>query len=170
MNKIFKVIYSKTRHCYVVVSELAKSHCKTTQSHTVRSKTALTAAVLIALGGVSFITNPEVAYANLSGDNAYYLGISKANTDRTKDENENGKGATGTDSITIGHNSTAGTGTITIGDRSAGSSIYSVYLGEHYTSANQTYPDMGKYVTSIGWALMQREQDLSRWALEQKLT
>ena len=48
MNKIFKVIYSKTRHCYVVVSELAKSHCKTTQSHTARSKTALTAAVLLA--------------------------------------------------------------------------------------------------------------------------
>ena len=52
MNKIFKVIYSKTKHCYVVVSELAKSHCKTTESHRVRSKTALTAAVLLAL--VSF--------------------------------------------------------------------------------------------------------------------
>lgn len=151
MNKIFKVIYSKTRHCYVVVSELAKSHCKTTQSHTVRSKTALTAAVLIALGGVSFITNPEVAYANIPGNNAYYLGISDANTDRKDHVNADGKGAGGTDSITIGHNSTAATGTITIGDRSAGGSMYSVYLGEHYTSANQTHPDTGKYVTSIGY-------------------
>ena len=26
MNRIFKVIYSKTKHTYVVVSELAKSH------------------------------------------------------------------------------------------------------------------------------------------------
>ena len=26
MNKIFKVIWSKARNCYVVVSELAKSH------------------------------------------------------------------------------------------------------------------------------------------------
>ncbi|WP_366937481.1 ESPR domain-containing protein [uncultured Megasphaera sp.] len=34
MNKIFKVIYSKTRHCYVVVSELAKSHCKSTTGST----------------------------------------------------------------------------------------------------------------------------------------
>lgn len=58
MNKIFKVIYSKTRHCYVVVSELAKSHCKTTQSHTVKSKTALTAAVLLALGTFSFLGMP----------------------------------------------------------------------------------------------------------------
>lgn len=151
MNKIFKVIYSKTRHCYVVVSELAKSHCKTTQSHTARSKTALTTAVLIALGGVSFITNPEVAYADTKLDNGYYIGISDANTDRTKDDNANGKGAGGTDSITIGHNSTAGTGTITIGDRRADDSKYSVYLGEHYTSANQQYPDPGNYVTSIGY-------------------
>lgn len=151
MNKIFKVIYSKTRHCYVVVSELAKSHCKTTQSHTARSKTALTAAVLIALGGVPFITNPEVAYADTALDNGYYLGISKADDSRTKNDNADGKGAGGTDSITIGHNSTAATGTITIGDRNAGGSIYSVYLGEHYNSANQTHPDTGTYVTSIGY-------------------
>lgn len=26
MNKIFKIIWSKARNCYVVVSELAKSH------------------------------------------------------------------------------------------------------------------------------------------------
>ena len=64
MNKIFKVIYSKTRHCYVVVSELAKSHCKTTQSHTVRSKTALTAAVLLALGAFSFVGMPVVQAAD----------------------------------------------------------------------------------------------------------
>lgn len=64
MNKIFKVIYSKTRHCYVVVSELAKSHCKTTQSHTARSKTALTAAVLLALGAFSFVGMPVVQAAD----------------------------------------------------------------------------------------------------------
>lgn len=151
MNRIYKVIYSKVRQCYVVVSEIAKSHGRHTKSSVAKSNAALTAAVLIALGGVSFITNPEVAYADLPAANGYYLGISDADTSRTKDDNANGKGATGTDSITIGHNSTAGIGTITIGDRSAGSSIYSVYLGEHYTAANQQYPDMGKYVTSIGW-------------------
>ena len=151
MNKIYKVIYSKVRQCYVVVSEIAKSHGRHTKSSVAKSNVALTAAVLIALGGISFITNPEVAYADLPNANGYYLGISDADTSRTKDDNANGKGATGTDSITIGHNSTAGTGTITIGDRSAGGSMYSVYLGEHYTSANQTHPDTGKYVTSIGY-------------------
>ena len=28
MNRIYKVIWSKTKHCYVVVSELAKRHAK----------------------------------------------------------------------------------------------------------------------------------------------
>ena len=32
MNKIFKVIYSKTKHMYVVASELAKSHSKSSSS------------------------------------------------------------------------------------------------------------------------------------------
>lgn len=63
MNKIFKVIYNKTKHCYVVVSELAKSHCKTAGSHTARSKTALTAAVLLALGAFSFAGMPTAQAA-----------------------------------------------------------------------------------------------------------
>ena len=28
MNKIYKVIWSKAKHCYVVASELAKNHTK----------------------------------------------------------------------------------------------------------------------------------------------
>lgn len=151
MNKIYKVMYSKVKQCAVVVSEIAKSHGHNGESSGVRKHAALTAAVLIALGGVSFITNPEIAYADTKLDNGYYLGISKADDSRTKDDNANGKGAGGTNSITIGHNSTAGTGTITIGDRRADDSKYSVYLGEHYTAANQAHPDPGSHVTSIGY-------------------
>lgn len=151
MNKIYKVMYSKVKQCCVVVSEIAKSHSHNGESSGVKKHAALTAAVLIALGGVSFITNPEIAYADTKLDNGYYLGISKADDSRTKDDNADGKGAGGTDSITIGHNSTASTGTITIGDRRADHSKYSVYFGEHYTSANQQYPDPGNYVTSIGY-------------------
>lgn len=151
MNKIYKVMYSKVKQCCVVVSEIAKSHGHNGESSGVRKHAALTAAVLIALGGVSFITNPEIAYADTKLDNGYYLGISKADDSRTKDDNANGKGAGGTNSITIGHNSTAGTGTITIGDRRADDSKYSVYLGEHYTAANQAHPDPGSHVTSIGY-------------------
>lgn len=47
MNKIYKVIYSKVRNCYIVVSELAKSH---DSAHGTRSRSgcARKAAVLAA--------------------------------------------------------------------------------------------------------------------------
>ncbi|WP_293987260.1 ESPR domain-containing protein [uncultured Megasphaera sp.] len=89
MNKIFKVIYSKTRHCYVVVSELAKSHCKTTQSHTVRSKTALTAAVLLALGtfSVASVFMPMTAEAaTTKTDGSNFVGVER--TDGMLDDNK----------------------------------------------------------------------------------
>lgn len=53
MNKIFKVIYSKTRHTYVVVSEFAKNGGKAARSSVARrgvcSGKALTSAVLLSL-------------------------------------------------------------------------------------------------------------------------
>ncbi|MGM9518187.1 MAG: ESPR-type extended signal peptide-containing protein [Acidaminococcus sp.] len=51
MNKIYKVIYSKVRNCYVVVSELAKNNSKGTSRGAVvgsRKGTSLLAAVLAA--------------------------------------------------------------------------------------------------------------------------
>lgn len=39
MNKIYRVIWSRAKHCYVVVSEMAKSHTKSNGSHVVK-KTA----------------------------------------------------------------------------------------------------------------------------------
>lgn len=32
MNKIFKVVWSKTKNCYVVTSEIAKRHTKSNQT------------------------------------------------------------------------------------------------------------------------------------------
>jgi len=154
MNKIFKVIYSKTRHCYVVVSELAKSHCKTTQSHTVRSKTALTAAVLLALGTFSVASvfmpmTAEAATTRTAGSN--FVGVER--TDDLSDENDydnyGGKGANGADSITLGLRAKAGEGTITIGDRNAGASLGSVYVGQGDIAKPKL--DTGGWVTSIGY-------------------
>lgn len=43
MNRIFKVIWSKTKHCYIVVSEYAKANTKAV--HTGLRTTAAAAAV-----------------------------------------------------------------------------------------------------------------------------
>lgn len=166
MNKIFKVIYSKTRHCYVVVSELAKSHCKSTVCPG-KSKTALTAAVLLALGTFSFLGMPGVAYADdpnpnsedLIGVNQQYIDSNDNNTTKTHDgiwlqknaKNWNGKGAHGVGAITIGINTEAATNTIAIGERNASVSQNSVYIGAKYDAKNQIYPSSGTNVVSVGY-------------------
>lgn len=190
MNKIFKVIYSKTRHCYVVVSELAKSHCKTTQSHTARSKTALTAAVLLALGAFSFVGMPVVQAADgteslrnndFVGANDYYwyydekeknqdqkwktyqYKATDAFNNRSRHDlpNYQGGGAKLPGAITAGLYAQAGQQTVTIGDRNAGQSKGSVFIGEHsgYNNGDNAPAGMkNNYVTSVGF-----QSDATGW-------
>lgn len=186
MNKIFKVIYSKTRHCYVVVSELAKSHCKTTQSHTARSKTALTAAVLLALGAFSFVGMPVVQAADGTeslrnndfvgandqywyydeGDKEwktyqYKLTSAFNNRARGKLPNYQGGGAKFPGAVTAGLYAQAGQQTVTIGDRNAGQSKGSVFIGEHsgYNNGNNDPAGMkNNYVASVGF-----QSDATGW-------
>lgn len=73
MNKIYKVIYSKVRQCYVVVSEIAKSHGRNTKSSVAKSSAVLTAAVLIALGSLS-IEGMPVAQADADAHNNDFIG------------------------------------------------------------------------------------------------
>ena len=161
MNKIFKVIYSKTRHCYVVVSELAKSHCKTAGSHTTRNKTALTAAVLLALGTFSvesvFMPMTAEAATTTKTDGSNFVGVER--TDGTFADsdyaNYKGQGAHGDDSITIGLKSSGSDGTITIGDRRAEQSLGSVYVGRGPgMPTGNVLPDKtddGYWATSVGY-------------------
>lgn len=134
MNKIYKVIYSKVRNCYVVVSELAKNHSRGTKAeHTARKGTALTAALLLALSCVSVLGAPGAeAKTKTRTDGSNFIGVER--TDGTFEDssynNYNGGGAEGPQSITIGTAAEAGNSTITIGDRRAGASIGSVYVGQ----------------------------------------
>ena len=62
MNKVYKVIWSKTRHCYVVTSELAKRQGKSCGARTLR-RSAVTLGVTVALlGGWGY--GGAVAYAD----------------------------------------------------------------------------------------------------------
>ena len=155
MNKIYKVMYSKVKQCAVVVSEIAKSHSHNGESSGVRKHAALTAAVLIALGSLSFTTAfvPMTAEAadKTRTDGSDFVGVERTNglIDESKYENSGGKGAQGADSITLGLRAQAGAGTITIGDRRSSASMGSVYVG-HGDFANPKL-DTGGWVTSIGY-------------------
>ena len=153
MNKIYKVMYSKVKQCAVVVSEIAKSHGHNGESSDVRKHAALTAAVLIALGSLSFTTAfvPMTAEAATKTGGSNFVGVER--TDELLDDKEydnyGGKGANGADSITLGLRAKAGEGTITIGDRNAGASLGSVYVGQGDIAKPKL--DTGGWVTSIGY-------------------
>ena len=159
MNKIYKVMYSKVKQCAVVVSEIAKSHGHNGESSGVRKHAALTAAVLIALGSLSFTTAfvPMTAEAATKTDGSNFVGVER--TDGLFEDsdyaNYNGQGAHGADSITIGLKASASDGTITIGDRRAEKSLGSVYVGRGPgMPTGKVLPsetDNGYWATSVGY-------------------
>ena len=59
MNKIYKIVWSKVKQCYVVASELAKSHTKSPKSGIVRR--TLIAGVLVSILNVGVSNNIEAA-------------------------------------------------------------------------------------------------------------
>lgn len=161
MNKIYKVIYSKVRQCYVVVSEIAKSHGRHTKSSVAKSSAVLTASVLIALGAFSFETviSPTTAEAVTKTRTAGSGFVGVERTDGTFEDsdyaNNSGGGAHGDNSITIGLKAVASDGTITIGDRDAAKSLGSVYVGRGPgMPTGKTMPqtsDNGYWATSVGY-------------------
>ena len=66
MNKIYKVIWSKTKHCYIVASELAKSHTKGSGARSLRRAAVCLGIAAALIGGVGF--GSSVAWAaDISG-------------------------------------------------------------------------------------------------------
>ncbi|WP_415949847.1 ESPR-type extended signal peptide-containing protein, partial [Mitsuokella jalaludinii] len=65
MNRIYKVIYSKARQCYIVVSELAKRNHKSSQPSIDHSTPALARiiAVTIAAGALTWGCTPGISWA-----------------------------------------------------------------------------------------------------------
>lgn len=109
MNKIFKVIWSKSKQCYVVVSEMAKN--------TTGKKKIVVAGILATLmagqavqvdaagkfagaappKGIAISTTDGGSVASANGDNAIAIGRAKANY--------NGAVAIGSDAESVGNGS-----------------------------------------------------------------
>ena len=98
MNKIFKVIFSKAKGCYVVVSELAKSAGKgTSASHIQRGYTlTLAAAVLSMMMGMAPVGADDLIHD-----------YSVKSADTTTDTNYDNDGATGKNALAAGVSASA---------------------------------------------------------------
>lgn len=174
MNKIYKVIYSKVRQCYVVVSEIARSHGKGAKSeHAVKGNSysrqlAVAVALAISCGGLLYPTQAE---ANVS-TNDYFTAYDENYFDKDGNRSKDWSGvkeftnsadavhgsveAKGTGAIAAGTFAQAGQQTITIGNRNAGYSMGSVYIGEYkgyLTPGTSSIPQGfgNNYVTSVGF-------------------
>ena len=82
MNKIFKVIWSKTRNCYVVASELAKGHTKASSTGDKTRRLALaaiTALMLLPVGGFSYAADTTTV---TDTDNTSQTVYTKEGTDK----------------------------------------------------------------------------------------
>ena len=101
MNKIYKVIYNKVRNCYVVVSELAKSHGKeqSQRMHSGSRICALTLAITLCLSSYALAAGP-VDLGN-SGIATY---DAQGNLIIGKDTVAEGANAKGKNNTTIGTN------------------------------------------------------------------
>lgn len=165
MNKIYKVIYSKVRQCYVVVSEIAKSHGRHTHSSVAKTSSALTAAVLIALGSFSFTGMPTAQAEDAINVTNDYIGINTTIYDKdgqkkdsplsdrgSKNSNYGGKWSENPGAITVGVYAGAGQQTVTIGNNKRTNSVGSVYIGEHKDYLiPENQPKQAYYVTSVGF-------------------
>jgi len=139
MNKIYKVVWSKVRNAYVVVSELAKRNSKTKSQHTARvSHSLLSLAVLTSLAVGGTLLNPMSVDAN----NAWGTRANADNNTTSVGGNNisraDGAGAvavgnataTGEDALALGKDASAtGTETIAIGGATVGAD-YGIAIGQ----------------------------------------
>lgn len=157
MNKIFKVIWSKARNCYVVVSELAKSH---DDGHVRRSRSGCCrkAAVLAAFALTTSLAAVPVWAADANGNITNDEASTMTGSNTIKNQSENsviygagntvdnsknavvvGKGNTGnTNSVVIGNGALSNAeGQIVIGRGKAnGGAVGSIVIGNNETIAN----------------------------------
>lgn len=159
MNKIFKIIFSKARGCYVVVSELAKSSGSGTPAPKIRREygRTLTAAVMAALMGMAFVgaadittvhdysvnsvktdTDTNYNYDADTGSNALAAGVSAKATGASAVAVGNGAQASENYSVAIGNGAQANnTGAIALGYRASATGIGAMVIGQYNTAEGQ---------------------------------
>ena len=139
MNKIYKVVWSKVRNAYVVVSELAKRNSKTKSQHTARvSHSLLSLAVLTSLAVGGTLLNPMSVEAanswgartNFDNNTTSVGGVGVATADGKGAVAVGNATASGEDALALGKDASAtGTETIAIGGATAAIN-YSIAMGD----------------------------------------
>ena len=131
MNKVYKVIWSKARNCYVVVSEMAKSNAKGSGVTSSRTKAARVLGMLLLCACLTGGYNIQAAHAE--EDDIKEAGVAGTNVTRAGYTNAS---AWGNSTIAKGTNSTAwGIGSQALGINSTAFGDRSVAKGTNSLAA-----------------------------------
>ena len=135
MNKIFKVVWSKTKECYVVVSEVAKNN---------GGKKKALASVLAGLAMVAATAGTPVQAGGNYGGSAVNI----------SPDAYNGSNTTGRNSIVVGYNNTTNSqdGTIAIGAANTATENSAMALGNGNQATGGAAVAMGAYNKATGRA------------------
>ena len=137
MNHIYKVVWNKGKKCYSVVSEIAKSHGKSSSCRK-KAMTALMVVSLLSVGGLS------------SAEEVHYFSVGANDSGAPADTNWNNDGAKGIISMAIG-------------PRAEASDAYSLAAGAYAKAKGQQSASFGtnanvdgESATAIGAATIAR--------------
>ena len=155
MNRIYKVIWSKARNCYVVVSEIAKTHSKggTGVSGVVRK--AGSAALLTAAVTAMLLTPVGLAWAeevDISSNDDRSATAVYQNNNKSIKIGDSSISATGATSIAIGTGDTSASGEkgVAIGNGAHADTLRATAVGDGAAANNQDGSAYGSGATSTG--------------------
>ena len=140
MNKIFKVVWSKSKECYVVVSEVAKNN---------GGKKKVLASVLAGLamvGVAAQMGTPVQAGSNTNGNNINVWSNQRVDTPTPGGPavtNTNTQNTAGDNSVTIGQQLTTGTGAVAVGRLSTAAGDRAVAIGENVNAKKEDTISVG---------------------------
>lgn len=122
MNKIFEIIWSKARNAFVVVSELAKNHC--------RASKAVTAAVMVSVLAGTMAASPAWCKVTEYSSQKYTVVTGTIKTMKDDHDNSSATPTYTTADMAIGSNSVAkGDKSTAIGNNSNVDGDYSIAIG-----------------------------------------
>ena len=126
MNKTFKVIWSEARNAYIVVSELAKNHCRASKS--------VAAAVMVSVLAGTMSASPAWGQVTEYSSKNYTVVTGTIKTMKDDHDNPSGYPTYTTADMAIGSNSIAkGNKSTAIGNKSNVDGDYSIAIGNTST-------------------------------------
>ena len=137
MNKIFKVVWSKTKECYVVVSEVAKNNGGK------KKALASVLATLAIMGAGAQMGTPVQAGSDLTNTSINLWSNQITNTTVGGSSSTNNANTVTVNSIAIGQDLSAGSGAVAVGRKSKATGDRAIALGEEASA-------LGKDSISIG--------------------